>query len=183
MRIITGMFRGRRLLGPRGMELRPTSDRLKEALFNILAAEIPHSRVLDVFAGTGAIGLEALSRGAQQVVFIESSKAAVKLIRQNLEICGVTSGFRIIAGDVFTSLRAAGREGFQAEIAFMDPPYNWGPYRDLLELVFACGIAVPSTRVVVEHHRKALLPESGAGFQRERVVKQSDKCLSFYKKY
>jgi len=180
MRIISGRFRGRRLKGPRGMDLRPTSDRLKETLFNILAPEISGSRVLDVFAGTGAIGLEALSRGAQQVVFIESSQEAVQLIRQNLALCGITTGFRILPGDVFAALRTLAREAFEADITFLDPPYHWGPYRDLLEILFGSGIAPPGSRVVIEHHRKSLLPESGTGFRCVRTVKQSEKCLSFY---
>jgi 16S rRNA (guanine966-N2)-methyltransferase len=180
MRIISGKFRGRRLRGPRGLALRPTSDRLKETLFNILAPEIVGARFLDVFAGTGSIGLEAISRGAREVVFIESSHEAVQLIRQNLELCGITSGFRILPGDVFQSLRTVAREGFEAEVAFMDPPYHWGPYGDLLETMFVSGIAPPGSRVVVEHHRKSPLPESGAGFRCVRTVRQSDKCLSFY---
>ncbi len=168
------------MTGPRGMDLRPTSDRLKETLFNILSPEITGSRVLDVFAGTGAIGLEALSRGAQQVVFIESSQEAVQLIRQNLALCGITTGFRILPGDVFTSLRTIAREAFEADIIFLDPPYHWEPYRDLLDILFGSGIAQRGSRVVIEHHRKSLLPESGKGFRCVRTVRQSDKCLSFY---
>jgi 16S rRNA (guanine966-N2)-methyltransferase len=180
MRIITGKFRGRRLRGPCGTDLRPTSDRLKESLFNILGPVISGSIVLDVFAGSGAIGLEAISRGAREVVFLEASRKAVQLIRQNIELCGVASGYRILSGDVFASLRTLAREGFKADIAFLDPPYHWGPYRDLLEILFHSGIAGSASRVVVEHHRKAALPETGGGFRCARIVRQSDKCLSFY---
>lgn len=162
------------------MDLRPTGDRLKEALFNILAPKVAGSRVLDVFAGTGAIGLEALSRGAQEVVFIESSREAVHLIRQNLALCGITTGFRILPGDVFTALRTIAREVFEADIVFLDPPYHWRPYCDLLEILFGFGIAKPGSRVVIEHHRKSIVPESGKGFRCVRTVRQSDKCLSFY---
>jgi len=105
MRIISGQFRGRKLRGPRNLSLRPTSDRLKETLFNILARSIRDSVLLDVFAGTGAIGLEALSREAREVVFIESSPAACRLIRHNVDLCGITRGYRIIQSDVFTALR------------------------------------------------------------------------------
>jgi 16S rRNA (guanine(966)-N(2))-methyltransferase RsmD len=180
VRIISGEFRGRRLKSPRGGDLRPTSDRLKETLFNILGPEISGSIFLDVFAGTGAIGLEALSRGALAAVFVESSKEAVQLIRQNIELCGIASRCRILPGDVFTLLRTLARESFTADVAFLDPPYHWGPYRDLLETLFRTGIARPGSRVVIEHHRKAALPEAGEGFRCVRVVRQSDKCLSFY---
>ena len=97
MRIISGKFGGRRLKGPRGNEMRPTGDRLKETLFNILGAEIRGAVLLDVFSGTGAIGLEALSRGAREVVFIERDPDGTRLIRSNLELCGINSGFRIIS--------------------------------------------------------------------------------------
>ena len=180
MRIMSGKFRGRRLKGPRSMDLRPTGDRLKETLFNIVAPEIAGSRVLDVFAGTGAIGLEALSRGAQQVVFIESGQEALRLIRQNLALCGITEGFRILQGDVFAALRTLAREAFAADLTFLDPPYQWRPYGDLLEILFGTGIARPGSKVVIEHHRKSVMPESEKGFQRVRTVRQGDKCLSFY---
>ncbi len=180
MRIISGRFRGRRLKGPRGTDLRPTSDRLKESLFNIIGLSVSGSIVADIFAGTGAIGLEALSRNAEEVVFIESNREAAQLIRQNAALCGVASGYRILQADVFTSLRTLAREGFTADIAFLDPPYHWGPYEDLIETLFSAGIAGSGSRVVVEHHRKAALPESGPGFRLVRTVRQSDKCLSFY---
>ncbi len=180
MRIISGRFKGRRLLGPRGIELRPTSDRLKETLFNIIGPGVRGSVMLDVFAGTGAIGLEALSREAREVVFVESDREAARLIQKNVVHCQVASGYRILQNDVFTSFRALAREGFAADIAFLDPPYHWGPYEDLIKTLSRTGIAKPGCLVVVEHHRKAALPQSGAGFRRTRVVTQSDKCLSFY---
>ena len=181
MRIISGKFKGRRLKGPLGVDLRPTSDRLKETLFNILEPSLAGSTLLDVFAGTGAIGLEALSRDAREVVFIESSKDALRLIRQNAESCGAKSGYRILRSDVFTSLRELARDNYSAHVVFLDPPYHWGPYLDLLDTLFRTGIAGPDSLVIVEHHRKALLPESGNGFRRVRMVTQSDKCLSFYR--
>jgi 16S rRNA (guanine966-N2)-methyltransferase len=180
MRIISGKFRGRRLKSPRGTDLRPTSDRLKETLFNILGPGVQGATVLDVFAGTGAIGLEALSRGAREVLFVESNKEAVELIHQNILLCGVTSGYRIIQGDVFTSLRTLVRASFTADTVFLDPPYCWGPYCDLLATLVQGGIARVGSQVIIEHHRKAALPESGSGYRRARLVRQSDKCLTFF---
>jgi 16S rRNA (guanine(966)-N(2))-methyltransferase RsmD len=180
MRIITGKFRGRRLKTPRGLDVRPTSDRLRETLFDIIAGRTDGSVMVDVFAGTGAVGLEALSRGAREVVFIESAKEGCRLIQENLATLGIGSGYRLIQQDVYAALRHLARQGFKADLVFMDPPYQWGTYRDLLSTVFGKGIAAEPSIVILEHHCKADLPESGEGFRRFRVVSQSDKCLSFY---
>ena len=181
MRVIAGKYRGRRLKGPQGLEMRPTGDRLKESLFGILSPVLLDAVVLDCFSGTGSIGIEALSRYAKQVVFIESSNANCRLIRKNLKLCGIASGARVIKEDVFGALRALGRSGFQADVIFFDPPYDFQPYKDLLEIVFNRGLIAPSARVVMEHHRKAALPEAGNNYCRTRVVRQGDQCLSFYR--
>jgi 16S rRNA (guanine966-N2)-methyltransferase len=168
------------LLGPSGLDLRPTGDRLKESLFSIFGSQVISAVVLDVFAGTGAIGIEALSRGARQAVFIESAASACRLIRRNAELCGIATGYRIVQQDVFKALRFLGREGFKANIVFFDPPYDFEPYGDLLDITFTRGLAAQTARVVIEHHRKANIPESGAGFRRSRILRQGDHCLSFY---
>ncbi len=180
MRIISGELRGRRLRGPRGLEVRPTSDRLKQTLFDILGARVRDSVFLDGFAGTGSIGLEAISRGAREVVFIDSAADAARLIRQNLAECRVQSGYRILQRDIFTVLRELGRQGFKPAVVFFDPPYNWEPYRDLLGLVFGTGLVGRDGVAVVEHHAKSAVPEHVAGGSRVRTVVQGDKCLSFY---
>jgi 16S rRNA (guanine966-N2)-methyltransferase len=180
MRIISGKMRGRTLNGPRGLELRPTGDRLKETLFNILGQRIGGSVFLDVFAGTGSIGIEALSRGAGEVLFIENSPEAVRLIRKNLEICGIRSGYRLVAQDVFATLRQLGRQDFHADIVFFDPPYIFTPYPDLLDIIFRMGIISGNALCIIEHHAKADVPESGTGYERFRTVKQGDKRLSFF---
>ncbi|MGD0309476.1 MAG: 16S rRNA (guanine(966)-N(2))-methyltransferase RsmD [Acidobacteriota bacterium] len=180
MRIISGRFRGRRLKSPGGLGLRPTSDRLRETLFDILGPGVDGAVVLDVFAGAGGIGLEAISRGAREVVFVESNREAVRLIRDNLSLCGISSDYRILQGDAFSMLRSLAREQFAADITFLDPPYKWGPYRDLIEILFCTGIARIGARVVVEHHGKTALPDAGPSFRCVRTVRQSDKCLSFF---
>ena len=180
MRIIAGSFRGRRLKGPKGTNLRPTSDRLRETLFNILGAALGDAVFLDVFAGTGAVGLEALSRGARQAVFIESSPEGNRLIRENLMLCGVAGGYRRIDSDVFTALRALARERFRADVTFLDPPYRWQPWEDLIGTLFRAGLAGAGTTVVLEHHRKAAVPASGPGFRRVRTVEQGEEWLSFF---
>ncbi len=176
------MYRGRRLKGPKGMEIRPTGDRLKETLFNILNPRISGAVVFDVFSGTGGIGIEALSRGAGRVVFIERDPAANRLIRQNLQICEVEEDFLIIQEDVFTTLRSLARQGIRADIIFFDPPYNWEHYADLLQLAFKPELMSSHASVIVEHGRKADLPESGEGYRLYRTVRQGDNCLSFYRK-
>ena len=180
MRVIAGKYRGRQLKGPDGLEMRPTGDRLKESLFSILEPYIRDAVLLDAFSGTGAIGIEALSRGARQVVFIETTAMGCRLIRRNLELCGIAGGSRIIKEDVFGALRALGRKGFQADIVFFDPPYDFKPYKDLLDIVFSRSLLTASARVIIEHRRTSMLPEEGKGYQRVRLVRQGDQCLSFY---
>ena len=180
MRVISGKYRGRRLKGPEGMELRPTGDRLKETLFNIIGPKISNTVFLDVFGGTGGIGIEALSRGAREVVFIESSEPGRRLIAHNLKLCRIESGYRIVKEDVFTALRFLARQGVRADIAFFDPPYDWMPYRDLLEIIFHRELLSQTGIAVIEHHRKASLPEAEEWYGRSRVVRQGDHCLSFY---
>jgi 16S rRNA (guanine966-N2)-methyltransferase len=180
MRVISGKFRGRRLKGPEGLELRPTGDRLKETLFNILGQKVRGAVVLDVFGGSGAIGLEALSRGASEVAFIENSESAQRLIHHNLKLCGIEGGCRILKEDVFAALRFLARKGFKADIVFFDPPYDFRPYDDLLDITFLRGLLQPSGIAVIEHHRKAPLADSGKGFERTRVVQQGDHWLSFF---
>jgi 16S rRNA (guanine(966)-N(2))-methyltransferase RsmD len=180
MRVISGKFRGRKLHGPVGLDVRPTSDRLKETLFDILGPWVQDRIFLDVFAGTGAIGIEAISRGAREAVFIEQSREGCSLIRRNLSMCGITTAYTLIQQEAFAALRRLARQGFVADVIFMDPPYRWQPYADLLEVVFLMSPAVKGTKVIVEHQRKSDLPESGPGYLRSRIVRQGDHSLSFY---
>jgi 16S rRNA (guanine966-N2)-methyltransferase len=181
MRVITGKFKGRRLTGPKGPDVRPTSDRLKESIFDILGGDIRDSIFADVFAGTGGVGIEALSRGASQVLFIESSRDSVRVIRRNLDICGITKGYRMVAEEAFSAMRSLGRSGFTASILYFDPPYNFEPYADLLKVAFTSSFAGVSSVAIVEHFHRATVPEEGPRYQRTRVVRQGEKCLSFYR--
>lgn len=182
MRIIAGTYRGRRLKGPRGLELRPTSDRLRETLFDILGPGISGSFFLDVFAGTGAVGLEACSRGAREVVFVDSGRESCDLIRHNLGLCGISSGYRLVQRDAFTALRQLAQEKIKVDIAFLDPPYRWQPCIDLIDAIFDSALAHADTQVIFEHHLKTILPDDGRECRRHRVVRQGDHCLSFYLK-
>ncbi len=181
MRVISGTCKGRRLRGPEGLELRPTGDRLKESLFNILGTTVRGAVVMDAFGGTGAIGIEAISRDAEEVVFVENSASAYRLIQYNLRLCHIETRFRILQEDVFAAMRLLARQGFKMNIAFFDPPYDFKPYQDLLDIAFGRDLLSPGGLVVMEHHRKAVLPESGPGYGRTRIVRQGDHCLSFFK--
>jgi 16S rRNA (guanine966-N2)-methyltransferase len=172
MRVIAGEFRSRRIKSLPGRELRPTPDRLRETLFNIIAAEVPGSVFLDAYAGTGAVGIEALSRGASRAIFLEKNKGALALIRENLDSLGVLSRAAVISGP---ALRELG--GRRADIVFLDPPYPLeSEYRQALQL-----IARAAPKLVIAQHSVRFDPGDYAGaLVRFRLVKQGDSALSFY---
>ncbi len=124
MRIISGSFKGRKLASLQGMTTRPTADRVRESIFNIIAPHIDNALVLDLFAGTGALGLEALSRGAASAIFIDSSPSAVKTIQKNIIVCRADTRARVIRWDIFKNLNCLQPEFPAYDLVFMDPPYN-----------------------------------------------------------
>lgn len=175
MRVIAGTYRSRRLVAPRGMATRPSSDRLRETLFNVLAPQIEGAVFADLYAGSGAVGIEALSRGAQQVYFVEKAAPAVAAIRENLKALAIHSGFKIEACAIATALgRIAG-----CTLMYLDPPYaEDGEYSRTL-----CGIdtqLIAEGIVVAEHRRKMPLAESYGVLHRYRLLEQGDAALSFY---
>jgi 16S rRNA (guanine966-N2)-methyltransferase len=180
MRIIAGTLKGRRLKAPAWEGLRPTSDKLRETLFNILAPRIVGARLLDLYAGTGAIGLEALSRGAAHVTFIERDPRAIALIEGNLKACAVSDGYAIIRSSVARGLeRLRGRETF--DIVVLDPPYAHaagGEFPGVLAL--AADLASAGGILVVEHARKRPVPAVAVSWGRSRQVASGDSMLSFY---
>lgn len=132
MRVITGSARGRRLFTLEGNDVRPTTDRVKEALFSIVQFELEGRKVLDLFAGSGQLGIEALSRGAQSAVFIDRSKKAADIVRKNLELTGLSKNASVICGDSLSFLKTFSGK---FDIAFLDPPYSTGLLQSALELV------------------------------------------------
>lgn len=187
MRVIAGKFRSRQLKSLKGLALRPTSDRLRETLFNVLSASVEGSRFLDVFAGTGAVGIEAISRGASEVVFVENHAAAAKLIRENLAALGICTGFRVIVGDALRSLEKLAAQGTAIgpgfELLFLDPPYAAKEeYLAVLNFLGVSTLLSPSAIVVAEHSRTLELPETVGSLQRYRILRQGDASLTFYKK-
>ncbi len=149
MRIITGTARGCRLKTPKGMATRPTADRIKESLFNILGGRVYDAQVLDMFAGTGALGLEALSRGAEHGVFVD--KATSKLIAENAEHTHLADRAEILKGDVFFAMQRFIAGGRMFDLIFCDPPYHLGLSQRALELIDSSSLLKPGGLLIIEH--------------------------------
>lgn len=175
IRIIGGALRGRRLETPSWEGLRPTSDRLRETLFNILTPRIGAARVLDGYAGTGAVGIEALSRGAAHVTFVEQDPRAAALIARNLARCGVADRHVIIRARLAAS--AAGL-GDPFDIVFLDPPYGAAQLAGGLEE--GAPLVAPGGLLVIEHAKRDAAPEITSGLRRSRELTQGDSALAFY---
>jgi 16S rRNA (guanine966-N2)-methyltransferase len=186
MRVIAGIYRSRILKSLKGLALRPTSDRLRETLFNVLGAGIQGSRFLDVFAGTGAVGIEALSRGAEHVCFIENHAPSAALIRKNLAALEVPSGVTVLCADAIRgleSLEAKIKTGDAAyDYIFIDPPYAASAdYSRVLQKIGASKL-LDGGIVTVEHRKTFDLPESFDTLKRIRLLRQGDTALSFYRR-
>ena len=178
MRVIAGDLKGRRLTAPTWEGLRPTSDRLRETLFNVLAARIAGATVLDGYAGTGAVGIEALSRGASHVTFVDDDPRAVRLVSANLERCGVKDRHAIIRA----RLADAGRrlEGTHFDVIFLDPPYGPGGFAAALDT--AARLADDRTLTIVEHARRDAVPASAGPLVLVRELTSGDSALAFYRR-
>jgi 16S rRNA (guanine(966)-N(2))-methyltransferase RsmD len=175
MRIIAGTLKGRRLKAPTWEGLRPTSDKVRETLFNILAPRIQGARVLDGFAGTGAIGIEALSRGAGQVSFVEQNRRAAALIRENLAACGVKRGYTIECGELVSTLRRMPADA-RFDLILLDPPYEADNIADVLAAA-ASRLAEGGLLVLERATRRQ--PEVPAALDRVRDVTSGDSTLTF----
>lgn len=181
MRVIAGKFGSRTLKGPRGQALRPTSDRLRETLFNILGTAIDNSVFVDAYAGTGAVGIEALSRGAKRAVFIEKHRTAVALIRKNLEMLDIAQDAEVLATDAVKGLAWLANEGTRANFIFLDPPYaDVTEYARALEFLGKLSLLAPGARVIVEHEKRRKLAKTIGQLTLVRTVEQGDGVLSIY---
>lgn len=176
MRIIAGLHKGRTLKAPKWDGLRPTSDKLRETLFNILQTRVPGSRVLDVFAGTGAIALEALSRGALAATCVESDRRAAGLIAENAALCGEANRCAIIRDTVERALLRP-LPGGPFDIIVLDPPYD---YAALDSAVASAASQRTADGIVVLEHATRVTPPQPAGLALTRTVKSGDSALSFY---
>jgi len=178
VRVIAGAFRSRRLASPAWPGLRPTSDRLRETLFNVVAARVPGARVLDGYAGTGAIGIEALSRGAAHVAFVDQDVRAIRLVSENLRRCGIRERYAIIRARVSEVSRELPPASF--DLVVLDPPYQ---ERDLAGAL-AAGAALLGTGglLVLEHAKRRPVPLEAGGLARTRDLPSGDSALAFYER-
>ncbi|MGI6578430.1 MAG: 16S rRNA (guanine(966)-N(2))-methyltransferase RsmD [Eubacteriales bacterium] len=178
MRIISGSQRGRKLLSLEGQHTRPTSEKVKEALFSIIQFEIEGRRVLDLFAGSGQLGLEALSRGARECVFVDNDRNAMQIIRQNAEKCGFTSMSRFLQNDYSTVLK---RTGEKFDIILIDPPYASSYYHNSLKLLSTFDILAQNGIIIFESESDMELPESVGTIQRVKEYKYGRTKLTVYR--
>lgn len=176
MRVIAGSLKGRRLQTPDWEGLRPTSDKLRETLFNVLAPRIEGARVLDGFAGTGAVGIEALSRGAAHVTFVESDPRAVQLVQRNLDHCRVGDRYAIIRARFADAARRLQPGSF--ELVFLDPPY--GPDVIVSSLETASPLVAPGGLLILEHARRDGAPAGAGSLVKTRDIMSGDSALSLY---
>jgi 16S rRNA (guanine966-N2)-methyltransferase len=186
MRVIAGKYRSRPLSSVPGLDLRPTADRLRETLFDVLTAGNPSALEgtvwLDLYAGTGAVGIEALSRGASKVYFVECSTRAADLVQRNLQSLGLRQAFEVIQQDVVRALRGLETRGVVADFVFLDPPYRMEEaYRQTLEGLSDSRLLKAESTVIAEHLKKFELGEVLGCLRRYRLLKQGDAALSFYR--
>lgn len=176
MRVITGQTRGRRLISPEGYDVRPTTDKVKESLFNIIQFRLAGASVLDLFAGSGQLGIEALSRGAERAVFVDSSRKSLDVVKKNIELCRFSSQAQTFLCDASAFLRTT-REKF--DIVILDPPYHKNLCAEALELL--CDAVCEDAVVICETQSDEELPETVGGFIIDRVYSYSSIKLTVYR--
>lgn len=181
MRVITGIYKGRRLKTLEGSAVRPTSDRMRETLFNILAPRIEGARFLDLCAGSGAIGIEALSRGVGQVTFVESSRKSSTVISENLRHCEIRKGYTFIARDALMALKYLAQEKQQFDLIYFDPPYDSELYSPVLWQIARGNLLAEDGILIVEHRRQLVLAPNYDDLRPYRELPQGDSCLTFYR--
>ncbi len=176
MRVITGTARGRRLKTPENYDIRPTTDNVKESIFNIIQFDIEGRRVLDLFAGTGQLGIECLSRGAAEAVFVDESSAAVKIVKENLKICGLSAA--VMQCDAIGFLRGCGK----FDLIFIDPPYDSDIYNEVLKTINSVDILSDGGIIICEARRDRQLPEMTAPYKKQREYNYGKVKLCKYTK-
>lgn len=181
MRIISGRTKGHLLRTPRGREVRPTASKVREALFSILADRVHQAVLLDLFAGSGALGIEALSRGATEVVFVERNPEAVRALTENLDRLGFMDRARIFPMDSLKFLKGPDATERAFDVVLVDPPYHAGILRKLLPLLSRGDIMKPSGIMVIEHFHKMIPPDRIGPLAAQRSARYGDTVLTFYR--
>lgn len=183
MRLSGGRFRGRMLKTPKGNATRPTSGMVRETLFNILAAEIPDARVLDLFAGSGSVGLEALGRGAAHAVLVEHARPALACLKDNIAALGVADAVTVMPIPVARALDVLVRQGDAFDLIFLDPPFaDANAYQQVFAAIAASTLLAEDGVVVAQHDRRLPLPEQVGTLTRERLKPIGDNALSLYRR-
>lgn len=181
MRVIAGQLKGRRLTAPRGLAVRPAPDRLKEAVFNVLQFSIPGARVLDLCAGSGAVGIEAISRGASETVLVESDAAPAGFIQKNLQNCKIESGCELLVCDARVAIERLAARGRRFDLVFFDPPYASEIYEPVLQRLGQGDLLADEGQVIVMHHHRRRLPSACGRLDRFRELRQGENVLTFYR--
>ncbi|MDI6604667.1 MAG: 16S rRNA (guanine(966)-N(2))-methyltransferase RsmD [Thermoanaerobacteraceae bacterium] len=181
MRIVSGIARGRKLKCPPGREVRPTADMVKEALFNIIGQDVIDCIFLDLFAGTGSVGIEALSRGASFCYFVEKVYNNIKYIKKNISLSNLTDKGQIIHKDANEALIIFNKAGIKFDIIYIDPPYYKNLYEKPLIYISKSKILKDNGYIIVEHHKADILKDRYDNLERIRIKSYSETCLSFYK--
>lgn len=180
MRVIAGEYRGRRLDRIEGLDIRPTTDKVKESLFNILGEAVLDCNFLDLFGGTGGIGIEALSRGAKHVVFIDTNIKSIKVLKGNLEHLNIKDGAEVYHTDYSTAIKKLNKNNKQFDIIFMDPPYSVGIAQNALVDIDRNPILSQSGLIIVEHDSKDDMPRKVGELGLYRIKRYGNTSLSFY---
>jgi 16S rRNA (guanine(966)-N(2))-methyltransferase RsmD len=179
MRIIAGEFKGRRLAAVKG-RVRPTSDRVREAIFNVLGPAVAEARVLDLFAGTGALSLEALSRGARDAVLVEDHGTALNILRDNIKTLGLENRTRVLTLPVTRALKKLAAQGEHFNLVFLDPPYERGLALKTLTALQGSGLLLPEARIIAEHSQRERLPELAGALKLSQCRRYGDTQVAFY---
>ena len=183
MRVIAGKFKGRQIVAPKGMEVRPLSDRVKESLFGILRHEIVDANFLDLCAGSGNVGIEALSRNAGAVTFIDRNPLCIRTITRNLQKCGISKDdpqVTILYADALKGLAYLKKHEAKFDIIFLGPPYHSEILLKSLKQISELGLSFQNSTIIAEHHRKEYLPDEIHQLTLFRRERYGDTILSFY---
>jgi len=181
LRVISGTAKGHKLKTLKGISTRPTSDRVKESLFNIISGMIPGAGVLDIYAGTGSIGIEALSRGADFAVFVDKSNECSRIIRENLVNTKLIDKASVITGDIFITLNKISKNNKKFDIIFLDPPYKKNLVVETLKCIEKNAIIKPEGIIIAEHSFDDGIQEEIGGYKRYRCQKYGITAISFFR--
>lgn len=180
MRVISGKVRGHTLKAPKGLNTRPTTDRVKESIFNIIQLKLEGSIVIDLFSGSGNLGIEALSRNSNKAYFIDNNKTSINSINENLKRTNFINNSIVFHMDVIAAIEKLRRENIKADIIFLDPPYSQGLVTPVLEKVSYSKILNPEGIIIVEHMKTDEIPDNIKDLQKYRIKKYGDIVVSFY---